>query len=74
MRGYTLPPVNVQISFSGGRASAYMLHQILAVNGDLREWAKVIFANTSREIPETLEFEQECAGRWGVPNHHELEL
>lgn len=67
MRGYTLPPGNVQISFSGGRTSAYMLHQILAVNGDLPERVKVIFANTGREMPETLDFVQECSDRWGVP-------
>lgn len=66
MRGYTLPPGNVQISFSGGRTSAYMLHQILAVNGDLPERARVVFANTGREMPETLDFVQECGERWGV--------
>ena len=51
MRGYTLPAGNVQISFSGGRTSAYMLHQILAVNGDLPERCKVVFSNTGREMP-----------------------
>lgn len=66
MRGYTLPPGNVQVSFSGGRSSAYMLHQILAVNGDLPDRAQVIFANTGREMPETLDFVQECGDRWGV--------
>lgn len=67
MRGYTLPAGNVQISFSGGRTSAYMLHQILAVNGDLPDRVKVVFANTGREMPETLDFVQECSDRWGVP-------
>jgi len=66
MRGYTLPQGKVQISFSGGRTSAYMLHQILAVNGDLPERVKVIFSNTGREMPETLDFVQECGDRWGV--------
>ena len=33
---YQLPDGNVQISFSGGRTSAYMLHRILEANGDLR--------------------------------------
>ena len=33
---FKLPEGNVQISFSGGRTSAFMLHQILAVNGTLR--------------------------------------
>lgn len=66
MRGYTLPSGNVQISFSGGRTSAYMLHKILAVNGDLPERVQVVFANTGREMPETLDFVQECSDRWGV--------
>jgi 3'-phosphoadenosine 5'-phosphosulfate sulfotransferase (PAPS reductase)/FAD synthetase len=67
MRGYTLPAGNVQISFSGGRTSAYMLHQILAVNGDLPERAKVVFSNTGREMPETLDFVQEVGDRFNVP-------
>lgn len=66
MRGYTLPAGNVQISFSGGRTSAYMLHQILAVNGDLPERVQVVFANTGREMDGTLDFVQECSDRWGV--------
>lgn len=66
MRGYTLPQGNVQISFSGGRTSAYMLHQIIAVNGDLSDRVQVVFANTGREMPDTLDFVQECASRWGV--------
>lgn len=67
MRGYTLPQGNVQISFSGGRTSAYMLHQILAVNDGLPDRAKVVFSNTGREMPQTLDFVQECAERWNVP-------
>lgn len=66
MRGYTLPAGNVQIAFSGGRTSAYMLHQILAVNGDLPDRVKVIFTPTGREMPEELDFVQECGSRWGV--------
>lgn len=67
MRGYTLPAGNVQISFSGGRTSAYMLHQILAVNGDFDpKRVQVIFSNTGREMPETLDFVQECSERWSV--------
>jgi len=64
---YTLPDGNVLISFSGGRTSGYMLHQILAANGDLPERCKVVFANTGREMPETLDFVQECSERWRVP-------
>ena len=63
---YTLPDGNVQISFSGGRTSGYMLHKILEANGDLPERAVVTFANTGREMPQTLAFVQECADRWGV--------
>lgn len=64
---YTLPDGNVLISFSGGRTSGYMLHQILEANGDLPERCKVVFANTGREMPETLDFVQECSERWRVP-------
>ena len=64
---YQLPSGNVLISFSGGRTSGYMLHKILEVNGDLPERCKVVFANTGREMPETLDFVQECSERWRVP-------
>lgn len=43
-----------------------MLHQILEANGDLPDRVKVTFQNTGREMPETLDFVQECASRWGV--------
>ena len=52
---YTLPDGNVKIAFSGGRTSGYMLHEILEANGDLPERCKVVFANTGREMPETLD-------------------
>lgn len=64
---YRLPEGNVQISFSGGRTSAYMLHEILKANGNLPDRCQVMFANTGREMPETLDFVQECASRWDVP-------
>lgn len=67
MSAYKLPEGNVKIAFSGGRTSGYMLHQILEANGDLPERCKVIFANTGREMPETLDFVQECSERWRVP-------
>jgi 3'-phosphoadenosine 5'-phosphosulfate sulfotransferase (PAPS reductase)/FAD synthetase len=66
MSHYTLPEGNVQISFSGGRTSAYMLHEILAANGGLPDRAQVVFANTGREMPETLDFVQEVSDRWSV--------
>lgn len=64
---YHLPPGKVQIGLSGGRTSAYMLHQILAANGGLPDRVSVIFSNTGREMPETLDFVAEIAHRWSVP-------
>jgi 3'-phosphoadenosine 5'-phosphosulfate sulfotransferase (PAPS reductase)/FAD synthetase len=64
---YKLPEGNVQISFSGGRTSAFMLHQILEANGDLPSRVQVLFANTGKEMEETLSFVNECGVRWGVP-------
>lgn len=63
---YILPDGNVQIAFSGGRTSAYMLHQILEANGGLPDRVRVIFCNTGREMPETLDFVAECGERWAV--------
>jgi 3'-phosphoadenosine 5'-phosphosulfate sulfotransferase (PAPS reductase)/FAD synthetase len=63
---YMLPEGNVQIAFSGGRTSAYMLHQILQANGDLPPRVKVTFQNTGREHPATLDFVAEVASRWSV--------
>ena len=55
------------ISFSGGRTSGYMLYQILDVyNGKLPNDVYVFFANTGREMPETLDFVQECQKEWNV--------
>lgn len=56
------------ISFSGGRTSAFLLKHILdAHGGTLPNDVKVVFANTGREKPETLDFVQECSDRWDVP-------
>jgi 3'-phosphoadenosine 5'-phosphosulfate sulfotransferase (PAPS reductase)/FAD synthetase len=56
------------ISFSGGRTSGYMLWRILqAHGGKLPDDVRVVFANTGREMPETLDFVQECSERWSVP-------
>jgi hypothetical protein len=64
---YLLPDGNVQIAFSGGRTSAYMLHQILEANGGLPEdRVEVTFQNTGREMPQTLDFVAEVSRRWGV--------
>jgi 3'-phosphoadenosine 5'-phosphosulfate sulfotransferase (PAPS reductase)/FAD synthetase len=55
------------VSFSGGRTSAYMLHQIIqAWDGQLPDDVKVAFANTGKEREETLRFVHECGSRWGV--------
>jgi 3'-phosphoadenosine 5'-phosphosulfate sulfotransferase (PAPS reductase)/FAD synthetase len=56
------------ISFSGGRTSGYMLWRILqAHGGTLPEDVRVIFSNTGKEMPETLDFVEECSKRWNVP-------
>ena len=55
------------VSFSGGRTSAFMLHKILeAHEGILPDYVKVIFANTGKEMPETLDFVQACSESWDV--------
>lgn len=55
------------ISFSGGRTSAYMLHQIVqAHGGTLPDDVVVAFANTGKEREETLRFVYECGSRWNV--------
>jgi hypothetical protein len=43
-----------------------MLHQILEANGDLPDRCQVLFQNTGREMPQTLDFVEECASRWSV--------
>ena len=56
------------ISFSGGRTSAYMLVQILeAHGGTLPPEHTVIFANTGKEMPETLDFVHRCERELSVP-------
>lgn len=58
------------VSFSGGRTSAFMLHEILAAHGGLLpEGVFVTFANTGKEREETLRFVHECGSRWGVRIH-----
>jgi 3'-phosphoadenosine 5'-phosphosulfate sulfotransferase (PAPS reductase)/FAD synthetase len=56
------------ISFSGGRTSGFMLWRILqAHGGTLPDDVVVVFANTGKEMPETLDFVEECSKRWSVP-------
>lgn len=64
---YRLPEGNVQIAFSGGRTSAYMLRQIIDANQGLPDRCVVTFQNTGREMPQTLDFVQEVGERWSVP-------
>lgn len=56
------------ISFSGGRTSGYMLRRILdAHGGSLPFDVYVLFANTGKERPETLDFVRDCEEHWDVP-------
>jgi len=64
---YTLPEGNLQIAFSGGRSSAYMLHHLVEANGPFPDRVAVTFNNTARELNETYDFVQECGERWSVP-------
>ncbi len=62
------------ISFSGGRTSAYMLYHIVqAHGGTLPDDVYVTFANTGKEMPETLDFVRDCSEHWGI-NIHWLEM
>jgi 3'-phosphoadenosine 5'-phosphosulfate sulfotransferase (PAPS reductase)/FAD synthetase len=55
------------ISFSGGRTSGYMLwHIIDDYGGKLPEGIKVVFCNTGKERPETLDFVERCSIEWDV--------
>ena len=53
-------------TFSGGRTSAFM-GKMLKENQKYNEFDKVfIFANTGKELPETLEFINKCDKEWGL--------
>tara|TARA_R100001460_G_scaffold31028_2_gene61229 strand:- start:189 stop:1031 length:843 start_codon:yes stop_codon:yes gene_type:complete len=64
------------ISFSGGRTSGYMLKKIIdAHEGQLPEDVYVVFANTGKEMPQTLDFVDECSDKWNCKIHWlELEI
>lgn len=56
------------ISFSGGRTSRYMLKHIVdAHGGTLPDDVVAVFANTGREMPETLDFVQRTGSEYNVP-------
>lgn len=60
-------PSPALISFSGGRTSGFMLWNILkAYNGKLPDDIHVVFANTGKEAPETLDFVNDVSKKWGV--------
>ena len=66
MNPYKIPEPAL-ISFSGGRTSGFMLWKILqAYNGKLPEDIWVVFANTGKEAPETLDFIKDVSDKWGV--------
>lgn len=50
------------INFSGGRTSAYMTKRLIDEGGDYL----VTFQNTGKEMPQTLDFINECDKRWGL--------
>lgn len=54
----------IQVSFSGGRTSA-MLSKVMLENYD-RDELLFTFANTGKEMPETLDFVNNCDTRWGL--------
>ena len=50
------------INFSGGRTSAYMTKRLIDEGGDYL----VTFQNTGKEMPQTLDFINECDKHWGL--------
>ena len=66
---YLIPSPSL-ISFSGGRTSGYMLKQIVnAYDGKLPKDLHIVFANTGKEMPQTLDFIKDCADKWDVHIH-----
>lgn len=58
------------VSFSGGRTSGYMLRRAMdACDLGLPAGVHVLFANTGREMPATLDFVRDVSERWGVKIH-----
>jgi 3'-phosphoadenosine 5'-phosphosulfate sulfotransferase (PAPS reductase)/FAD synthetase len=50
------------INFSGGRTSAYMTKRLIDEGGEYL----VTFQNTGKEMPQTLDFVNECDKQWGL--------
>ena len=60
-------PTPALISFSGGRTSAFMLFNIIkSFGGKLPNDIYVVFANTGKEAPETLDFVNEISKKWDI--------
>ncbi len=58
---------NTVVSFSGGRTSGFLLYHVLKAHEfKLPENVAVIFENTGKERPETLDFVRDVQERWGV--------
>lgn len=57
--------MNLAISFSGGRTSAFMTKWLLDNKRDEYDEIIVTFANTGQEREETLEFVDRCDKEWG---------
>ena len=58
--------MNLAISFSGGKTSAYMTHWLL--KNKMQDFDKVVitFANTGQENEETLDFVNRCDKEWDL--------
>lgn len=66
MSAYTDIDTPWVVSFSGGRTSAFMLRKVLDAFGGVPNGCHVVFANTGKEHPATLEFVREIDDRWKV--------
>lgn len=56
------------VSLSGGRSSAFMMYKILEAHDfNLPDYIRVIFCNTGKEMPQTLDFVRDCSEQWKVP-------
>ena len=61
------PFIDLVVSFSGGRSSAFMLKRLIDSGKVIAGRSLVCFANTGLEEPETLKFVDDCSRHWGVP-------
>jgi 3'-phosphoadenosine 5'-phosphosulfate sulfotransferase (PAPS reductase)/FAD synthetase len=58
---------NTVLSFSGGRTSGLLLWRVIQGHGgELPSNVRVVFCNTGKERPETLDFVRDCGEHWGV--------